>query len=111
MATYDEKRSCQRYPCEAPIGVTRFKTGYCNWCDAQILNHSSDGVCVKSSTSFQPGTTVLVRIQPHPSNSFQTISLDGLRAMSIGEVKWCAEHPDEAQFCYDLGVKYHVPDY
>ena len=111
MATYNEKRSCQRHTCEASIRLTRFKTGDWYWCNAQVLNHSSDGICLKSSSSFQPGTTVIVKIQPYLSNGIDTIILDGLRDMAMGEVKWCQENPDEAQFSYDLGVRYHVPDY
>lgn len=109
MISLAEKRSYKRCTDETPIWLTCFNTGC--WIEAQVLNHCLEGVCVKTNFYFHPGATVLIRSEKHTSNVSCTCAFEGLSTISIGEVKWCRETPDEIFSSCEAGVKYYAPEY
>ena len=107
--TNTEKRSCERYAHEVLIHFTRFNTGC--WLKAQTLNHCLEGMCVKTNVHFQPGTTLLIRVEHDASRTSGTCAFEVLPTLILAEVKWCREIPDESFSSYEAGVKYYAPHY
>ncbi len=109
MGTNTDKRACERHRHTASIAFSYFnKEAYF---DALTLNHSAGGMCFKSSFFLQPGTGVYIRVKKfHPNNSC-TGYCDGLRSVTLAEVKWCGEEPGVDAFYYGVGVKYYEPDF
>jgi len=104
-----EKRSCERYAHEALIHCTRFNTGC--WLKAQTLNHGLEGMCVKTNVCFQPGTTLLIRVEHDAAKTSGACAFEVLPTLILAEVKWCREIPDEIFSAYEAGVKYYAPHY
>ena len=79
--------------------------------DTQTLNHCLDGMCFKSSFPLQPGATLYIRVKKFNLNDSCTGLSEGLRSVTLAEVKWCSEVPDENTSQYGIGVKYFAPPY
>ena len=77
----------------------------------QTLNHCLDGMCFKSSFSLQPGATLCIRVKKFNPNNSSTGLTEGLRSITLAEVKWCSEVPDDKASQYGIGVKYFAPAY
>lgn len=104
MKPNSEKRACQRRCYAADIVFSYFNKEHSY--NARTLNIGTGGMCFKSSLCLQPGATVYIRlkkIHPHASgNAF----CEGLRSVTLGEVKWCSELPGDGASHYGVGVKY-----
>ena len=107
--TDKDERSGERHTYEAPIRCTRLNTGC--WLEAKTLNYSIEGMCVKSNVRFRPGTALVIRVDPWPSDVSCTSTVISLPTMTLGEVKWCRELPEKGFSSYDMGIKYFVPEY
>jgi hypothetical protein len=104
-----EKRACERWNHTAQIAVSYFNQEPSF--DNQTLNHSRDGMCFKSSISLQPGASLLIRVKKFdPNNSGRDLS-EGLRSVTLAEVKWCSEVSGDKAPQYVTGVKYLAPPY
>ena len=109
MKTDVEKRACERHGYAADIAFSYFNGE--NSYIAELLNICADGMCFKSNLSLQPGATVCIRlIKTHP-NGTRSCSCEGLRSITLGEVKWCREVIDAKTMPYGVGVKYFNPGY
>ncbi len=109
MKTNAEKRTCERHSYTASIAFSYFNKE--SYFDAETLNHCTDGMCFRSSFFLQPGATVYIRVKKfHPNRSCSGLC-DGLRSVTLAEVKWCDEELDADVFSYGVGVKYYEPDY
>ena len=107
MKSNVEKRACERWNHNALIAVSYFnqEPSY----NIQTLNHSLDGMCFKSSFFFQPGTSLFIRvIKFNPDGSYTDLP-EGLRSVTLAEVKWCIEVPGDSDSQYLIGVKYFAP--
>ncbi|OQY03713.1 MAG: hypothetical protein B6I22_11040 [Desulfobacteraceae bacterium 4572_123] len=104
-----EKRIHERRDYGAPIIVSIFNKK--KFFDAQTLNNCTDGICFKSSTFLRPGTTVYLRVKKFLPDTSGTCAFEGLRAASLGEIKWCRELADTDAGTYEVGVKYPGPAY
>ena len=104
-----EKRACERWNHNALIAVS-----YINqepFFDIQTLNHSLDGMCFKSSFFLQPGAFLFIRAIKFNPNGSCKYSSEGLRSVTLAEVKWCSEVPGDQASQYVVGVKYFAPAY
>jgi hypothetical protein len=104
-----EKRACERHSNNIPVRLTRFNTGY--WQEAKTLNHCLEGMCVKSNAHFQPGTTLLIRVEHGASGASSSCDFQELPTIILAEVKWCREISEISFFAYEAGVKYYAPHY
>ena len=104
-----EKRACERWNHVALISVSYFNQEHSS--DIQTLNHSLDGMCFKSSFFLQPGTSLLIRVIKFNPKGSRTDLPEGLRSVSLAEVKWCSEIPGDQASQYIIGVKYFAPPY
>lgn len=109
MKTDEEKRACERHGYAADIAFSYFneKIVY----NAEILNLGLGGMCFKSNLSLKPGATVYIRLKKTHPNGTRSCSCEGLRSITIGEVKWCSELPGAPALPYGVGVKYFNPIY
>ena len=104
-----EKRSHDRQNLSANITFSYFNKESSYF--AQILNVGSGGMCFNSSLLLKPGATVCIYLKKiHPGAS-GTGFCKGLRAVTLGTVKWCGELPGDATPHYAVGVKYFEPVY
>jgi hypothetical protein len=109
MTTNAEKRACERHGYAAEIAFAYFNKEHSY--HAEIRNLSSGGMCFKSNLRLQPGATVYIRlINSHPDGNGSG-SCEGLRSVTLAEVKWCSELSGATALSYGVGVKYFNPAY
>ena len=53
-----------------------------------------------------PGATVFIRIKKIHPNGSCTGFCEGLRSITLAEIKWCKKEPDIDNTDYGVGVKY-----
>jgi hypothetical protein len=102
-----EKRACERWKHNASIAVSYFNQE--SSINTQTLNHSLNGMCFKSSFFFQPGTSLFIRVLNFNPDGSNTVLSEGLRSVSLAEVKWCCEAQGEESSQFLIGVKYFAP--
>jgi hypothetical protein len=104
MCAHVEKRTSERHCFSADIAFSYFNNESSH--NAQILNIGSGGMCFKSNLFLQPGATIIVRLEQIHPNGFCSGSCEGLRSVTLAEVKWCHEAPNVEALFYGVGVKY-----
>ena len=109
MKTYAEQRVYDRHTFAADVVVSYFNKNHSYF--AQTMNLGTGGMCLKSSFSFQPGATVYIRLKKIHPNDSGTGSCEGLRSVTLAEVKWCIELPGAKALSYGVGVKYFEAAY
>ena len=109
MIERNEKRNYKRWHYKGPIRLTGFNKN--NWMEAQTSNHCLGGMCFKSSTYFKSQTILLLRINSEGWDFSCAGNLEGLRTITLGEVKWCREIPNKTSYGYESGIRYITPVY
>ncbi len=109
MNRYSDKRTFERRNCNALIAFSYFNQT--NSYDAKVLNCSAGGMSFQSNRFLQPGATVCIRVKEFQCSDSLKDKADGLRCMSLAEVKWCNELPDAESAAYGVGVKYQASAY
>ena len=109
MKAKQEKRACERQHSTAPILYSYFNKE--RFFDAQALNHCANGMYIKSNFFLQPGTAVYIRTKIPPNSRFCSGSHQGLRSVTLAEVKWCKQVNEVNDSYYGVGVKYYEPEY
>jgi hypothetical protein len=109
MKVVKEKRHDKRWPHIAPISFSYFNKG--SYFDGQTLNYGSSGVCFKSIFFLKPGTIVFIRLKKSNPTGFCNGVSEGLRSVTLAEVKWCKEIQDIDVPAYSVGARYFPPVY
>ena len=109
MKTHAENRTYERWGCTALIAFSYFNKEQCF--NVKTIDHCEGGMSFKSSFFLQPGATVYIRIKKNLPNGSGTDVCEGLRSVTLAEVKWCNEELDADAFSYRVGVKYYGPVY
>jgi hypothetical protein len=109
MNVVKEKRHAERRQHTAPISFSYFNKESCF--DAQILNYGAGGMCFKSNFFLRPGKIVLIRLINFNPNVFGNGVSEGLRSVTLAEVKWCKAIDDIDVPAYVAGVGYFPPIY
>ena len=110
MKTFIEKRTSKRCVYNVPIEFSPFHLG--GWFKALSINHSENGMCIKSNNGFKPGTTLIVRTKNYPSKvSCPCCADEGLRTITLGQIEWCREVPERIFSSNEIGVRYHLSGY
>jgi hypothetical protein len=99
-----DKRACgrQRYVADIAYSYFNKEQSY----EAQALNFSMGGMCMKSNLYVQPGSVIYIRIIRTHLNGSDTGFCEAIRLVALGEVKWCHEESAAGNFFYKVGVKY-----
>lgn len=109
MTTPIEKRANKRYPYNTPIVFSGFNTK--DSYDAQTFNYCMDGMGLKSTLPLRCGKTICIRVTHFKPGIARSGEFDGLRSITLAEVKWCREITRPNDFSYEVGVKYCTPVY
>jgi hypothetical protein len=109
MKAAREKRHDERWQHKAAISFSYFNNESCF--DGQTLNYGSGGMCFQSNFFLKPGATVFIRLKGSKPNGFCKGVSEGLRSVTLAEVKWCREIHDIAVPAYSVGVRYFPPAY
>jgi hypothetical protein len=109
MKSNIEKRVCERRNHTSRIAFSYFNQE--STFDTQTLNHCLYGMCFKSSFPLHPGATLCIRVKKFDPNVSSTGLYEGLRSVTLAEVKWCSEVANEHTSQYVIGVKYFAPAY
>jgi len=109
MKTNADQRIFDRHSFSADIAFSHFNKAHSY--HAQILNLSTGGMCFKSSLSLQRGAMVAIRLEKVHTNASDTGSCEGLRCLTLAEVRWCGKVPDDQTLPYGVGVRYFEPVY
>ena len=104
-----EKRACERLNHTALIAFSYFNQK--PYFDTQTLNHCIGGMCFKSSFFLQPGASLCIRVKKFNPNGSCTGLSEGLRSVTLAEVKWCDRVLDADAFAFEVGVKYYEQVY
>ncbi len=109
MKANAEQRIFDRHSFSADIAFSHFNKAQSY--NAEILNLGTGGMCFKSSLYLQPGAMVAIRLGKVHMNASGTGSCEGLRGLTLAEVRWCRKVPDGKALPYGVGVKYFEPAY
>ena len=107
MKSNVEKRASERCNHAATFAVSYFNQEPSFY--VQTLNHCQYGMCFKSSLFLQPGAFLFIRAIKFNPNGSCKYSSEGLRSVTLAEVKWCSEVPGDDASQYVVGVKYFAP--
>lgn len=109
MEEHREKRAHPRRQYPVPIEVSYISKGDCM--RAQSLNHCESGMCFDSRLSFQPGEALNVRVLEFHPHGPCTGLCEGLRFITMAEVRWCCEVPGSDAPHYQVGIQFYAPVY
>jgi hypothetical protein len=104
LKTIGERRVYARHSLTADIVFSYFnkEPSY----HAQTMNLGSGGMCFKSDLFHPPGATLFIRVQKIHPDGFCTGFCEGLRTVTLAEIKWCKKESDTDDTDYGVGVKY-----
>lgn len=105
----EEKRAHARINYQVPIEISFVNKG--EKLSAQSLNHCEDGICLESRFPFHPGETLNIRVKDFHPHGPCTGLCEGLRSITLAEVKWCHEVLDTESVKYMLGIHFYAPVY
>jgi len=109
METNAEKRAYDRHSFSADVMFSYFNKDHSYF--AQTTNLGTGGMCIYSDLFLQPGATLYIRLKKiHPNGSGEGFC-EGLRFVTLADVKWCSEVPGNEVSHYAAGVKYFEPPY
>jgi hypothetical protein len=99
-----ERRACRRQPLEALLLCTRFNRD--RHCMARMINFCREGLCFESASMFSVGTNLLIRLEDKGVDAAAPFQTEGLRTITLAEVKWRISAGTEADPRFGYGVKY-----
>ncbi|HUV78278.1 MAG TPA: hypothetical protein VMW06_09475 [Desulfobacterales bacterium] len=100
-----EKRIDNRRKCDASIVCACFNKE--NICNAKILNYSRDGMYFESDSLFKEGTNIFFKIKNCRFDTSDPELCEGLRTVSLAQVKWWKDMSREYTSRFGIGVKYY----
>lgn len=100
-----EKRVDKRHNCEASILCNFFNKD--RTITAEMLNYSEGGMHFESDSFFAKGTNILFRVKTCSSGTYGPELGNGLRTVSLAEVRWWQEMGSEDSSRFVMGVKYY----
>ena len=102
-----EHTNVDNIPCPLRFHISTKEMARC----AQSLNHCEGGMCFESALPFHPGETVNIRVKEfHPHGPCKGLC-EGLRSITLAEVKWCSETSITNVSHYRVGIQFYAPVY
>lgn len=99
------KRTDQRHICEGSISCRYFIKG--ETFNGRMLNFSKSGMYFESSAFIREGATIYFRLINCSGFPSAPEFCEGLRSVSIAEVRWCREMKNEDAAYFGFGAKYY----
>jgi len=100
-----KQRSSKRYDQKAFVSCCYLNSP--NPRSGKLINYSKRGMCFETNDIFREKTTVMVRLNLESWAAIDSETLEGLRTISIAEVKWCNAVADEKNPHYEIGIQYY----
>ncbi len=100
-----EKRVGKRHNCKASIICNCFNKE--NIFNAEMLNYSEGGMYFESDSFFKEGTNIFFKINKCLFDASDPETCNGLRTVSLAEVRWWKEISGEDSSHFGIGVKYY----
>ena len=100
-----EKRVEKRYNCKASIIYNCFNKE--NIFHAEMLNYSEGGMYFESDSFFKEGINIFFKINKCLFDASDPETCNGLRTVSLAEVRWWKEISGEDSSHFGIGVKYY----
>jgi len=105
----EEKRAYTRQQYAVPIEISYINKE--NKFRGVSINHCENGMCIESKPSFHTGETINIRVKDfHPYGPCIGLC-EGLRSITLAEVKWCSEVADADVSHYRVGIQFYAPVY
>ena len=101
----EKKRADKRINCEASIACSYFNKS--NTFNAKMLNCSEGGMYFESDSYLKEGTNIFFKVQTCSFGISAPELCNGLRTVSLAEVRWRKEMSSENPFRFGIGVKYY----
>lgn len=95
-----------RNPTQAPVSCRLFTSGAIHACDGVMRNFSSGGSYIETSDTFAPGSILLIRMHLSPPLPSSLAAEEGLRTISLAEVKWRRQLSGVDAKRYGIGLRY-----
>ncbi len=109
MSGREEKRAYKRQKYSVPIEISYINKGASR--SGQSLDHCEGGMCLASDLPFHLGATLNIRIKEfHPQGPCIGLC-EGLRSVTLAEVKWCSQVADTDAAHYRVGIQFYAPVY
>ncbi len=99
-----EKRTDKRHRCEASIAWGGFNKK--KMFNAKILNYSKDGMYFESDVFFKEGANIYFQMNDFLFYASDPELCEGLRTMSLAEVKWWKDIGGAEDNHFGVGVRY-----
>ena len=99
-----EKRTDERHRCEASIAWGCFNKK--KMFNAKILNYSKDGMYFESDVFFKEGANIYFQMNDCLFDASDPELCEGLRTISLAEVKWWKDIGGTDDNHFGVGVKY-----
>lgn len=100
-----EKRAGRRLKCEASITCSCFNKD--EIFNAKMLNYSPDGMYFESKFLLKERTNILFKVKDLRLDRSDPKHCEGLRTVSLAEVKWWKDMGDKTAANFGIGVKYY----
>jgi hypothetical protein len=109
MEDHKERRAFERRNYQIPIEISFVRDG--KILNARSLNHCERGMCFESTSTYHSGATLTVRVKDfHPHGPCIGLC-EGLRSITLAEVKWCTEIAEAEDSPYRVGIQFFAPVY
>ena len=100
-----EKRVDKRHNCEASIICNYFNKE--KTFNAKMLNYSEGGMYFESDSFFKEGINIFFKMKSCLFDASDLELCNGLRTVSLAEVRWRKEISSEDSSRFGMGVKYY----
>jgi hypothetical protein len=102
-----EKRNSNRHQTDQAIVCVLFTSQSVNdTFDGKMKNYCDSGLYAELQTHFKVGTVLLVRTTSNPLERLPAKIEQGVRSVSLAEVKWSKPVSASGAFCYGTGLKH-----
>lgn len=100
-----QKRIDKRHKCEASVTCNCFNKD--KTVNATMLNCAEGGMYFESDSFFKEGTNIFLKVRDCSFDTSPPEICNGLRTVSLAEVRWWKEMDSEDASRFGFGVKYY----
>lgn len=100
-----KKRADKRHNCDASIICNHFNKE--NTFNAKLFNYSKCGMYFESDSFFEKRTNIFFKVKTCSFDNYQPELFNGLRTVSLAEVRWWKEISSEDSSRFGMGDKYY----
>jgi hypothetical protein len=104
-----ENRASSRHDAESSIVCSYLSSrNFSEACNGKMKNYCDSGMYAELPTDFKIGTILVVRSTSSPSDDARFEIEEGVRSISLAEVKWSRKISSDGLLLYGTGFRYLV---